>query len=202
MAQRERTLLHAADLPFYLLLPEVEALLHATLDDRHKLFFELLWYTGARVTEALRIRPKDCVLDGEFSSYISLETLKKKPKRANRTIRRMVPLTDPYFINRLQRFFNTHHCRKLEPVIPFSRQAGYNAISKWSKAASLPIDVTPHTLRHSFAVNHLLHGQQLYDIKEWLGHESIRSTEIYLKVLGADKSHLVARTRFRSDLLV
>lgn len=201
---RKRTILHADDLPFYLLLPEVEKLLETTLDDHHRLLFEVMWYSGARVTEALRVCPRDLVLEGEFNSYVSLETLKRRQGRAKvskTASRRMVPITDLYFINRLQRYLKTHAKKKLSPVFPFSRQAAYDAVKKWSREAHLPIEVTPHTLRHSFAVNHLLHGQQLHDIKRWMGHSSIKSTEVYLQVLGSDTSHLAARTAFRTVLV-
>ena len=196
---RERTLLHTEALPPYLLMPEIQALLTATLDDRHRLLFDFLWHTGARISEALSITPKNLMLDQPLSSYASLVSLKRQPKRTNgkaAQVRREVPITDAVFILALQRYIKTHNIKKLSPLFDLSRIAAYKAIQKWAKVAKLPIEITPHTLRHSYAVNHLLHGQQLIDIKGWMGHSTIKSTEIYLQVLGRDTAHLAVRTQY------
>jgi integrase len=201
---RERTRLHSDKLPPYLLLPEVNQLLRATLDDRHRILFDFIWHTGARVTEALAIRPKDLMLDGELNSYASLVTLKRGPQRANvkpKESRRLVPITDQTFILALQRYIKSNKIKQLSRLFDLTRQAALKAIVKWTLTADLDLDVTPHTLRHSYAINHLLHGQQLYNIKAWLGHQDIKSTEVYLQVLGSDTSHLAVRTRYRQDLL-
>jgi len=200
MQGRERTITHAIDLPFYLLLPEITQLLAVTLDDRHRLLFEFMFFTGARISEALSVRPKDLVLDGEMNSYVSLETLKratKKSKGKPSEIRRLVPITDLSFILTLQRYIKTHGIKKLSPLFSLSRQASLDAIKKWAAIAGLPEQTNNHTLRHSFAVNLLLHGQQIYDIKNWLGHSSLKTTEVYLQVLGTDTAHKFARTQFR-----
>lgn len=203
-AQRLQVLQVAHDLPPYLLLPEIHALLDATLNDRHRLLFNFMWQTGARITEALAVRPKDLSLESPLNSYVSLATLKKGAGKSrktvsNKTIKRAVPIVDERFILELQRYIKSHAVKQLSPLFDFSRQAANKALDRWAAQVtpSLPISVSPHTFRHSFAVNHLLHGQQLYDIKTWLGHSSIKYTEIYLQVLGSDTNHLAIRTRFR-----
>lgn len=62
---------------------------------------------------------------------------------------------------------------------------------------SLPLVINPHTLRHSFAINHLIHGKTLEQVQHLLRHKDKRSTEVYLRVLSADMSHHGAGTRFR-----
>ncbi len=203
-AQRPLVLQVAPDMPPYLLLPEIHALLDATLNDRHRLLFAFMWHTGARITEALAVRPKDLVLDTPMSSYVSLKTMKKGAGRSkqlvsSKTTYRSVPIVDERFILDLQRYIKTHAIKRLSPLFELSRQAANKALDRWAALVDppLPISVSPHTFRHSFAVNHLLHGQQLYDIKTWLGHSSIKYTEVYLQVLGSDTNHLAVRTRFR-----
>ena len=55
-------------------------------------------------------------------------------------------------------------------------------VSKYAKRSGLPIEVTPHTLRHSFATDLLISGADIRAVQEMLGHESIRTTQVYTHV--------------------
>jgi len=55
-------------------------------------------------------------------------------------------------------------------------------VAKYAKRSGLPIDVTPHTLRHSFATDLLISGADIRSVQEMLGHESIRTTQVYTHV--------------------
>ena len=55
-------------------------------------------------------------------------------------------------------------------------------VAKYAKRSGLPIEATPHTLRHSFATDLLISGADIRSVQEMLGHESIRTTQVYTRV--------------------
>ena len=65
---------------------------------------------------------------------------------------------------------------------PLSRQSVFKMIKKQALIAGVRKDISPHTLRHSFATHLIENGADLLVVKEMLGHESITTTEIYTHV--------------------
>ncbi|MEW5250891.1 tyrosine-type recombinase/integrase [Microbulbifer sp. 2201CG32-9] len=187
----------------YLVLPEVERLLSAIEDGITYMAAYTVWVTGARVSELLMLRPCDFDLEAD-APFVSLPTLKNRTPRKKRPSRRILSLHDPAYVEQLRRYIKTHRIGKQQPLIALSRSAVRHRLNAAGDRVepALPVAVNPHTLRHSFAINHLIHGCNVDQIQHLLGHSDKRSTEIYLRVLGSDIGHHGAGTPFRLPIEV
>ena len=208
IARRPATLKHSEDLPKYLLLPEVRALLDCTLDARDHLMINTLWYTGARVSELIALRPCDFHIDAQDpdNSFVSIQSLKKRPGRRKKNqkgpVPRMVPIVELDYLWELESYIKTNRLKRTDRLFPVSRQIVDSRLRKAVQAAKekgvhFDITISSKTFRHSFAVNAVLHFRSLRTVRDWLGHEDIRTTEIYTQVLAGDTAHEMKQVKFR-----
>ena len=172
-------------LPKSLQPAEVEALLRApdceTNDGlRDRAMLELLYATGLRVSELIRVRVDDVVMDAGF-----LRTMGKGSKE------RIVPFGDAAreamdgYIERAR----SHYDKFADPHLflttrgrPMSRQAFWMKIGKLARIAGIATHISPHVLRHSFATHLLENGADLRSVQMMLGHADISTTQIYTHV--------------------
>jgi integrase/recombinase XerD len=82
---------------------------------------------------------------------------------------------------------------------PLSRIALWSIVKRYARQAGLPIDVSPHTLRHSFATHLLAGGADLRVVQEMLGHASIATTQVYTRVELSRLRSVHARFHPRSE---
>ena len=172
-------------LPDILTNEEVELLLAQpkcidTKGYRDKAMLELLYATGIRVTELIDLNVSDINLDegvikcsGKKERYIPIY-----PK-AVLALRDYLNLVRPQMINEQDEealFVNVQGER-------MSRQGFWKIIKHYSQKAGIEKDITPHTLRHSFAAHLLENGADIQSIQEMLGHSDIASTQVYSNLL-------------------
>lgn len=164
---------------------DVEALLNApdrsTAEGlRDAAMIELLYATGLRVSELIRVKIDDLVMDAGF-----LRTIGKGSKE------RIVPFGDSArdtivrFLEKGRSDFDKHadpHLFLSNRGRPMSRQAFWMKIVRYARQAGLSGHISPHVLRHSFATHLLENGADLRSVQMMLGHTDISTTQIYTHV--------------------
>lgn len=148
---------------------------------RDKAMLELLYATGIRVSELISLNLSDLNLD---MSYIRCFSKGKE---------RIIPLY-PVAVEALQLYLDK--ARKLlvteqqEAALfvncngsRLTRQGFWKIVKLYQNKAHLKKEITPHTLRHSFAAHLLENGADLQSLKEMLGHADASSTQMYAKLV-------------------
>ena len=144
---------------------------------RDRALLELLYATGMRVTELVNIRSED--VDWEQREVVCHS--KGERRRSIPLGSALAPLTQYWQQARpsLARedspsaLFLNHRGKKL------TRQGVWLILKETAEAAGIGPEVTPHTLRHSFARNMLGQGQDLRRVQELLGHANLSTTQVY-----------------------
>ncbi|MBF4175756.1 site-specific tyrosine recombinase XerD [Lacticaseibacillus paracasei] len=183
----------AQHLPATLSSQEVDALMAKPDTDkplglRDRAIFELMYATGLRVSEVVDLR-----LDQLHLAMNLLQVTGKGDKerlvpispQATQWVDRYLQEARPKLLKRVQPknvFVNFHGG-------PMTRQGIWKNLKAYIASIGIEKDVTPHTLRHSFATRLLENGADLRVVQELLGHSDISTTQIYTHL---SNQHLVA----------
>lgn len=176
----------AEHLPAVLSIEEIDRLLQAPIEDtplglRNRTLIEVMYATGLRVSELVNLKMSDLHLQLGL-----IQTLGKGDKE------RIIPIGE-IAIDWLTRYFNESRIVLLKdkesPYVflndrgnQISRQGIWKIIKKLVTTAGITKDVSPHTLRHSFATHILENGADLRIVQELLGHADISTTQIYTHI--------------------
>ena len=148
---------------------------------RDKAMLELLYATGIRVTELINLDITDINLAAGVirCSTRDKERLIPMYAKAVKALSDYVTLVRPQMIalpDEPSLFVNVNGER-------MSRQGFWKIIKYYQKKANIEKDITPHTLRHSFAAHLLENGADIHAIQEMLGHADISSTQVYTQLV-------------------
>ena len=170
-------------LPTVLSVEEVMKILSLLNDDtpynaRNHAMIEVMYACGLRVSELVNLKISELHLTSKMIS-----TTGKGTKE------RLIPIND-YAAKVLKNYIIEHRPKLLKkqssPYVflnnlgePISRQSFFILIKKLCTEAGIQKEISPHTLRHSFATHLLEAGTDLRLIQEMLGHEDISTTQIY-----------------------
>ena len=148
---------------------------------RDRAMLELLYATGIRVSELIALDIDDLNLPGGILKCYSKGKERIIPlyPAAIRALHEYIHNGRPQLVDSLDEtalFVNMSGER-------MSRQGFWKLIKYYQEKAGIQKDITPHTLRHSFAAHLLENGADLRSIQEMLGHADISSTQIYSRLL-------------------
>lgn len=146
---------------------------------RDKAMLELLYATGIKVSELVALKLNDVNVQ---VGIVALHTDKNS---------RLIPLY-PDAVKAVKDYISIRNAIVPDDQStmftnlngqPLTRQGFWKIIKGYAQKANIKKDITPHTIRHSFAAHLLENGAPLQDIQEMLGHSDISSTQIYAQML-------------------
>lgn len=178
----------ASTLPKAISPQAVEQLLEAPdtttpLGVRDRTILELMYATGLRISELVNLKLSDMHLTMGF-----IQTMGKGEKE------RIIPLGEiasqwlDHYLDSARVYLQDQSAETSEYVFLNSRGKGLSRQGVWKKVKQLALEagidqnVTPHTLRHSFATHLLENGADLRMVQELLGHADISTTQIYTHI--------------------
>lgn len=186
-------------LPSVLSLEQVELLLYrpdalSPGGIRDRAMFEVLYATGIRVTELVTLNISDVNIEAGFVRCLgkgSKERIVPLGSVAIKALNVYLTSARPRLVRsrEVRSLFVNHHGRQL------TRQGFWKLLKKYAREAGIEVNITPHTLRHSFATHLLENGADLRAVQEMLGHADISTTQIYTHVTKSrlreiyDKAH-------------
>ena len=163
---------------------------------RDKAMLELLYATGIRVSELINLDVSDVNVP---MSFVRCKGGKKE---------RIIPMGHQAkdalenYINNVRKYMVKDENETALLVncsgARLSRQGFWKLIKYYQHIAGIETDITPHTLRHSFAAHLLENGADLHSIQEMMGHADISSTQVYSRMMNSKIKDVYAKAHPRA----
>ncbi len=189
-------------LPKVLTVEEVEKLLNQPdasnpTGIRDKAMLEVLYATGIRVSELVSLNLDDVDFDEGFVRCVgkgSKERVVPIGEIAVNSLKAYLSKGRPKLVSNPNEnaLFLNHHGRRL------TRQGFWKIVKKYAAQLGIRKEITPHTLRHSFATHLLENGADIRAVQEMLGHADISTTQIYTHVTKDRLKDVYARSHPRA----
>lgn len=171
--------------PDILSAEEMERLLEQPSGDsdkglRDSAMLELLYATGIRVSELIGLKISD--VNMQMGYLICRDGGKERMVSFNNEVREalrqyLTKARDRMAVNEARDILFVNCSGK-----PMSRQGFWKLVKSYAKKAGISKDITPHTLRHTFAAHMVENGTDLKSVQEMLGHSDISTTHMYVRM--------------------
>ena len=163
---------------------------------RDKAMLELLYATGIRVSELINLDVSDVNVPMSFvrCNGGKKERIIPMGHQAKDALENYINNVRKYMVkdeNETALFVNCSGAR-------LSRQGFWKLIKYYQHIAGIETDITPHTLRHSFAAHLLENGADVHSIQEMMGHADISSTQVYSRMMNSKIKDVYAKAHPRA----
>ena len=168
--------------PVILSVDQLDRLMNQPREDttkgmRDRAMLELLYATGIRVSELISLKVTDVNLPLAYISSPSHDRMIPFGDTARQSLQRYLGVARPALIG--------DNCEYLFPNCqghPMSRQGFWKLLKGYAEDAGIQEDITPHTLRHSFAAHLIENGADIHTVQRMLGHSDISTTQMYVQM--------------------
>ena len=167
-------------LPKVVSIKEIEEMLHNNLTPLEHVMMELLYSCGLRVSELVNLKVNDIDLSSKYVRCFgkgSKERIIPIGDKAKETVKEYLPTRE---LTLKKYNLNTKNLLIRENGNMVTRQEVYNFIHAQGKL--IHKNISPHTLRHSFATHLLENGADLRVVQELLGHSDVSTTQLYTHI--------------------
>lgn len=171
--------------PMILTKSEIETLLEQPdlselKGQRDKAMLEILYATGIRVTELISLKLEDVNLTNGYIKVKKKNTERHIPlgNLSLKCLKEYINKVRPLLIRTEEEktlFINTNGQK-------MTRQGYWKILKQYKEQAKIDKEITPHTIRHSFAVHMLQNGAEIKTVQELLGHTDVASTMMYTQM--------------------
>ena len=192
----------AQKLPHVLSVEEVEMLLAGPRGGsaaalRDKAMLELLYASGMRVSEMMELDQRQVDTELAFVRCIgkgNKERIIPLGRKAVKAVSDYLENGRPKLVKKrgVQALFLNYLGKRL------TRQGFWKIIKKYARDQGINKDITPHTLRHSFATHLLANGADLRSVQELLGHADVATTQIYTHLTNVKLKEIYLKTHPRA----
>jgi len=152
---------------------------------RDKAIMETLFSTGLRVSELTALNRDQIDFKTKEFGIIGKGGRARVvflSKRATSWLGRYLAARDDHYQPLFIRYSGKKDITDSDEEVRLSSRSVQRAVEKYRRKAKIPIEVTPHVLRHSFATDLLFQGADLRSVQELLGHKNIATTQIYTHI--------------------
>ena len=172
-------------MPGILTIEEVDLLLKQPKGNtakgiRDRAMLELLYATGIRVSELISLKVKDINLKLGYLTCSGGEKERVIPfgSTAKQAVEQYMEGARDQLMGDQESDFLFLNCSGKS----MSRQGFWKVLKGYASSAGIQQDITPHTLRHSFAAHLVQNGADLKSVQEMMGHSDISTTQIYMNM--------------------